>query len=174
MLIQIKYVYNGIKYVYTRFGSRSLSLLPNFDRCVNVNIFGVDMSSPVHIDNKKKDILILGDGPTQGLDDTTSTAEVQYSINFLKSNRKFCFHYNGTNSCLFVNATRIYQFKAKDSEIKKCSLCSGNISAYFSSNSMKKTGLNRCIYDLILDYRPFNISNFRDIHKYLMKRYVIK
>ena len=34
------------------------------------------MSSSVHIDNKKKDILILGDGPTQGLDDTTSTAEV--------------------------------------------------------------------------------------------------
>ena len=76
MLIQIKYVYNGIKYVYTWFGSRSLSLLLNFDRCVNVNIFEVDMSSSVHIDNKKKDILILGDGPTQGLDDTTSTAEV--------------------------------------------------------------------------------------------------
>ena len=34
------------------------------------------MSSSVHIDNKKKDILILADGPTQGLDDTTSTAEV--------------------------------------------------------------------------------------------------
>ena len=34
------------------------------------------MSSSVHIDNKKKDILILADGPTQGLDDTMSTAEV--------------------------------------------------------------------------------------------------
>ena len=37
----------------------------------NVIIFGVDMSSTVHIDNKKKDILILGFGPRQGLDDTT-------------------------------------------------------------------------------------------------------
>ena len=30
----------------------------------NVIIFGVDMSSSVHVDNKKKDILILGKGPT--------------------------------------------------------------------------------------------------------------
>ena len=31
----------------------------------NVIIFGVDMSSSVHVDNKKKDILILVEGPTQ-------------------------------------------------------------------------------------------------------------
>ena len=87
-------------------------------------IFGADMSSSVHIDNKGKDILILGFGPTQGLDDTTLTAEAQYSINFSRSNRQFCLslHYNGNNSFLFVNVTKIYQFKAKDSEIKKNSL----------------------------------------------------
>ena len=33
------------------------------------------MSSSVHVDQKKKIILILGEGPTQGLDDTTLTAE---------------------------------------------------------------------------------------------------
>ena len=33
----------------------------------NVIIFGVDMGSSVHVDNKGKDILILGKGPTQGL-----------------------------------------------------------------------------------------------------------
>ena len=48
------------------------------------------MTSSVHIDNKKKDILILGIGPTQGLDDTTLSAEAQYSIKFSRSNRKFC------------------------------------------------------------------------------------
>ena len=52
----------------------------------NVITFEVDMTSSVHIDNKKKDILILGFGPTQGLDDTMSTAEAQYSINFSRSN----------------------------------------------------------------------------------------
>ena len=40
------------------------------------------MSSSVHIDNKNKDILILVEGPTQGLDDTTLIAEVIYPINF--------------------------------------------------------------------------------------------
>ena len=36
----------------------------------NVIIFGVDMSSSVHIDNKNKDILIVSEGPRQGLNDT--------------------------------------------------------------------------------------------------------
>ena len=40
------------------------------------------MSSSVHTDNKNKDILILGKGPTQGLGDTTLTAEAKYSVNF--------------------------------------------------------------------------------------------
>ena len=39
-----------------------------------VIIFGGDMSSSVQIDNNGKDILILGEGPTRGLDDTTLTA----------------------------------------------------------------------------------------------------
>ena len=36
----------------------------------------------MHIDNKNKDILIIGEGPTQGLDDTVLTAETKYPINF--------------------------------------------------------------------------------------------
>ena len=44
----------------------------------NVIIFGADMSSSVHIDNKNKDVLSLGEGPTQGLDHTTLTAEAKY------------------------------------------------------------------------------------------------
>ena len=38
------------------------------------------LSSSAHIDKKGKDILILGKGPMQGLDDTAVTAETQYSI----------------------------------------------------------------------------------------------
>ena len=44
---------------------------------------GVAMSSPMHIDNKGRDILILGTGPTQGLNHTL-VAENQYSINFTR------------------------------------------------------------------------------------------
>ena len=46
----------------------------------NVIIFRANMSWPVHFDNKNKDILILGEGATQGLDYTTSTAEGKYPI----------------------------------------------------------------------------------------------
>ena len=46
----------------------------------NVITSGTDMSSSVHTDNKNKGILILGKGPTQGLDDTT--VEAKYSVNF--------------------------------------------------------------------------------------------
>ena len=81
----------------------------------NVIIFGADMSSSVHVDNKSKDILILGEGPTQGLDDTTLTAEAKYPINFTRPNKRFVLsiYYNGINSFSFVNATKRYQFKAK-------------------------------------------------------------
>ena len=42
------------------------------------------MSSSVHADNKKNDILIFGEGPTQGLDGTTLFAEKKYSIDFFQ------------------------------------------------------------------------------------------
>ena len=68
----------------------------------NVIIFGVDMSSSTKSDNRKKDILILGKSPTQGLEHTVS-AEKMYSINFTEQNNKFSFslHYKGGNSYLF-------------------------------------------------------------------------
>ena len=47
------------------------------------------MNSFVHVDNKGKDVLILGEGPTQGLDDTKSTAKAKYPINFTQSRKRF-------------------------------------------------------------------------------------
>ena len=70
--------------------SGSLFSIPNFDWDQNAIIFGVDMSSYVHVDNKNKDMLIFGKGSTQGLDNTTLTAEAEYSLNFSRSQRKFC------------------------------------------------------------------------------------
>ena len=73
-----------------------------------------------HINNKGKYILIYGKVSNQGLDDSTLSAEAQFSFNFSRLDRKFCLslHYNGSNSFLFANATKVYQFKAKDSEKK--------------------------------------------------------
>ena len=73
----------------------------------NILIFGVDMSFSAHIDNKKKDKLVLGIGPTQGLEHSL-VAERMYSINFtVTKKKKFCLslHYNGVNNYLFVNRT---------------------------------------------------------------------
>ena len=62
------------------------------------------MSSSVHFDNKGKCILILGKGPTQGLNNATLIAETQYSINFTRPNIKFSLglHYNGCNQVFFL------------------------------------------------------------------------
>ena len=72
------------------------------------------MSSSAHIDNKTKDVLVLEEGPTPGLEHTL-TAEKMHSINFMVTKMKFCFslHYNRANSYLFVNGNEIYKFKAK-------------------------------------------------------------
>ena len=62
------------------------------------------MSSSIHIDNKKKDILVLGRGLTQGLE-STLTAEKMYSINFTVTKKKFYLrlHYNGANGYWYTN-----------------------------------------------------------------------
>ena len=92
-------------------------------------------------------MLILGEGATQGLDDTTLTAEAIYPITFTQPNTIFVLSLrcNGKNSFLFVNTTKICQFKAKDSEIKDYALC--------------------CKF--------FDTKDILDIHKYLMRKSMI-
>ena len=116
----------------------------------NIIISGLDMSSSLHVDNKKKDILIFGSGPR----------------------KKFCLslHYNGVNSYLFVNGTKIYKFKAKDCEIVENPLCSGNISKDWSVDNMKKTGFNGYVYDFSVDYDATDVDDMVDVHNYLMKK----
>ena len=128
------------------------------------------MSFSAHIDNKKKDILVLGIGPTQGLEHTLN-AEKMYSINFTVTKKKFCLHYNGANSYLFVNGTEIYKFRAKYSEIVAIPLCLGNISKDWSIDNMKKkTGLNGYVYDSSVDYDVTDVDDIKGTHKYLMKK----
>ena len=97
------------------------------------------MGSSVHVDNKKKYILILGKGPTQRLEHTL-TAEKMYSINFTEHNKKFCLslHYNGANSYLFVNGKEIHKFKTKDSEIIATPLFLVNLSKDWSVDNIEK------------------------------------
>ena len=71
----------------------------------NVLIFGADMSSSVHAINRANHIYLMGTGLTQGINYTTIYAEKNFYRNFTDFGKKFVLtlHYNGDNSCLFVN-----------------------------------------------------------------------
>ena len=114
----------------------------------------------------KKNILVLGKDFIQVLDNTIIYEEKLYSVNFTKTNTKFCLslHYNGANSYLFVNGTEIHKFKAKDSKTVVTPLCLGNISKDFSVDNMKKTGLNGYVYDFSVNYDAIAVD---DILKFI-------
>ena len=80
-----KYGYSGYGIEFDR---KSTFPFPGGGFGQNVITFGLDMRSSAYIDNKKKDILILGKGPTQGLEHTL-TAEKIYSTNFTVTKKKF-------------------------------------------------------------------------------------
>ena len=129
------------------------------------------MSSLKKIDNRKKNILILGKVPSQGLEHTLS-AEKLYSINFTEKNKKICLSlgYNKQNSYFLVNDTEIIKFKSKDPKILPYPLCLRNISREWSVDDMKKTGLNRYVYGFNVDYDAIAVDDILDIYKYLMKK----
>ena len=106
--------------------------------------------------------------------DTILTAEAEYSNSFSAQQKKFCLrlHYNGSNSFLFVNIIRIYQFKAKNLELNAYPLCLSNISKDFMVSNMKKTGLYGYLYDFSVDYHSIGVD-ILDILKYVMKKSII-
>ena len=79
MLTQVNIIIQDTVFVL---GSRSFFSFSNCDWGKHFAIFGIDNSSSVHIDNKKKSKLVLGESPTHSLDDATITTEAKYSINF--------------------------------------------------------------------------------------------
>ena len=86
-----RYGYSGYGIGFDRKGSFSFS---GGAYGQNILIFGVDMSFSAYIDDKKKDISILGLGHIQGLEHTL-TAEKMYSINLTEKNKKFCLSLRG-------------------------------------------------------------------------------
>ena len=77
-------------------------------------------------------------------------------------------HNNGSNNFLFVNATKICQFKAKDSQIKDYALCLGNISKYFATNNMKiETKRKRNIF--FCWFNPIDTNDVLYVHRCFMK-----
>ena len=115
----------------------------------------MEYSSSRHTDNTKKDVLILSEGPTDGLDDTIIMKEAKYSVNITKSRRKLSV-YTAMQVTDNFNASgmKTYQFKAKD----------------FTVDNMKKPRLNGLVYDFSVDENTAATSDIVDIHKYLMEK----
>ena len=95
-------------YVYSEYGITFDSAVwwsCGNDTTRNVRIFGIDNSIIYHSDNHKNKFLILGKGPTFGINEKFGTPEKMFSIKFSKSRTKFCLslHRNTDNSYLFVN-----------------------------------------------------------------------
>ena len=69
----------------------------------------------------------------------------KFSINFTKSNTRFCLslHYNADSSYLFVNGKEIFKFKADNKNvIFPTQFCLGSISNGFSATECREVSLN--------------------------------
>ena len=166
-----KYIYCGYGLGFDNMGQFSH---PQGGMARNIRIFGVDSSNLVHSTNKTQNILILGYGLTQNVNNTTIYAEKMYSPNFSAENKIFCLslHHNDDNSYLFVNGKEVTKFKAKKSEIKANQLTLGSIStsANLSSSDIEDSKLYGKCYDFSVHYSAISNDKILDIHAFLMKK----
>ena len=72
------------------FDSRGTFSHPSVGYGRNVIIFGADLSSSSHANNKTRSILVLDNDFIQEIDGTTIYAEKMYSTNFNADNKTFC------------------------------------------------------------------------------------
>ena len=144
--------------------------------CRNVLIFGADMSFSVHATNRANHIYLMGDGLTQGINDTTIYVEKNYYRNFTDPGKKFVLslHYNGDNSYFFVSGRQELKFKCKTDQLVKEKLCIGNLSDAWTTSESEKTGLYGSIYDFVVDYEQIvGVKTIYDMHRCLMTKHVL-
>ena len=81
-----QHVYNGYGKTFDSAGSWSF----DNDTARNVITFGVDNSSSSDVDNRKNNVLVLGEGPTFRINKSFGLAHKNFIISFSKTNTKFC------------------------------------------------------------------------------------
>ena len=77
----------------------------------NVKFLEVDNSSSCYSDNRKNNFLILGEGPTFGINGSFGSPEKKFYINLSKASTNFCLslHYNHNINYFFVNGKEIFE-----------------------------------------------------------------
>ena len=80
-----RYTYNGWWIAFDREGFWSF----DNDSAKKIVIFGVDTSSLSHTDNQKNNFLVLGEGPTPGINDSTGATEKKLILTLVKQIQNF-------------------------------------------------------------------------------------
>ena len=94
----------------------------------------------------------MGNGLTQGINDTTLYVEKKYFRNFRQE----------------------LNFKCKTDQLVKEKLCLGNLSYQWTASKAEKTGLYGNIYDFVVDYEQIlGVKPIYDMHRYLMTKHNI-
>ena len=133
------------------FDARSQLSLSSDEWDKNVVIFGVDSSLLVHVDNREKISQVF----MKDREMDYMILQLQKRFNILLTSlipkRKFVPVYTKMQPIVALNGNgvKMYQIKAKDSEIKKHPLCLRNISEDFTVDIMKQNMLNRYIFQFL-------------------------
>ena len=94
--------------------------------------------------------------------------------NFTDPGKNFVLslHYNGDESCLFVNGRQELKFKCKTDQLVKEKLCIGNLSDQWTTSESEKTGLYGNNYNFVVDYETVvGVGPIYDMHRYLMTKH---
>ena len=124
-----------------------------------------------HTDNRKNNFLIIGKGPTIGINGSFGSPDKEFSLNFIKARTNFCLslNYNGDNSYLFVNEKEIFKFKASNGSVNfptwfyLGSICDG-----FHATVSREESLGGNEYDFSVNYNAIDKSDILDTYKYLI------
>ena len=113
-----KYIYSGYGLVFDR---TSKFDHPQEGKARNIIIFGVDSSKSGHATNKTQNILILGHGLTQKVNNTAIYADKMYSPNFSAENKIFCLslHYKRDDNYLLLMVKKSLNLKPENLKLKQ-------------------------------------------------------
>ena len=138
------------------------------------------MKNSKYTSNKKRHIHVLGKNGNfiQDLQyGTTVYPQSDYNeVNGsqMDKNLVLSLHYDGSDSYLFINCVKQFQFKAMDKLNFKNSLLIGSVAGNFETiTEYGKTSLKGDIYDFAVDYEKADLPKIYDIHRYLMKKHSI-
>ena len=118
----------------------------------------------------------MGDGLTQGINDTMLYVEKNYWRNFTDPGKNVCvkFRYNDNDSYLFVNGRQELKFRCKKDQLIKEKICLGNLSDQWTTSEPEKTGLYGNIYDFVIDFeQTLGVKAIYDMHRYLIIKHNI-